>query len=426
LKNSTLATGALAGLTPFVGSARAAEPAANNKVQLGLIGCGGMGQGDLQCFFGNPEVECQVICDIDDANLAKGMEICAKRGRKKPDTVKDFRRVLDRKDVDIVLVATPDHWHALPTVLACQAGKDVYVEKPLAKTIAEGRAMANAARKYNRVVQLGSQWRSCKHFIEAGDFAKSGKLGKISMVRGWTYLDWVPVLSPAVDGPVPKGVDYDLWLGPAPQRPFNQNRFHFNFRWFWDYAGGLMTDWGVHLLNMMMMGVPIAAPRTITSSGGKFMRDDASETPDTQVTLYEFPDFVLIWEHKTAHGVGINGRPWGISWTGTEGTVIVNDSGWEVIPEHRKASLEPLKKPGSPDPRPAHVRNFLDCVKSRQTPVLDVELGHQVTAIAHLGNIAFRSGHKLNWDAVNEHVLNDPAADAMVGTPYRAPWKLPT
>ncbi|MDB6023241.1 MAG: iolG 11 [Pedosphaera sp.] len=180
--------------SPFIRSARAGEPGANEKIRLGVIGCGGQGQVDFKDFLANPEVDCAVICDVDDARIAKGLEICEKAREKKPDIVKDFRRVLDRKDVDMVLIATPDHWHALPTVLACQAGKDVYVEKPLAKTIDEGHAMLEASRRHNRVVQMGSQWRSCRHIIEAADMVRSGKLGKVNMVRGWAYLDWLPAI----------------------------------------------------------------------------------------------------------------------------------------------------------------------------------------------------------------------------------------
>jgi len=405
--------------------ARAAGVSSNEKIRLGLIGAGGMGCGDLECFFRFPEVECAVICDVDDAHIAKALEVCAKKERKKPDTVKDFRRVLDRKDVDVVLIATPDHWHALPTVMACQAGKDVYVEKPLAKTIDEGRAMLTAAQKHNRVVQMGSQWRSCQHIIEAAEFVKAGKLGKLAMVRGWAYLDWLPSIGKPADGDPPPGADYDLWLGPAPKRPFNPNRFHFNFRWFWDYAGGLMTDWGVHLINMMLMGTGVEWPRTVVSSGGKYVLDDNSETPDSQVTTYEFPSFMLVWEHKAGLGVGLNGRPWGISWSGTEGTIILNDEGWELVVEHRKGNLEPAKHKSSGDPRPAHVRNFLDCVKSRQQPALNLQLGHHVSTVAHLGNIAFRSGRKITWDATNERIAGDHEADKLVGVKYRKPWKLP-
>jgi predicted dehydrogenase len=366
-----------------------------------------------------------VLCDVDDARIAKGVEICEKKRAKAPEAVKDFRRILDRKDVDVVLIATPDHWHALPTVLACQAGKDVYVEKPLAKTIDEGRAMLEAAKRHQRVVQMGSQWRSCQHIMEAGEFIRSGKLGKVSIVRGWAYLDWLPGIGKPADCPPPPGVDYEMWLGPAPQHPFNPNRFHFNFRWFWDYAGGLMTDWGVHLINMMLMGVGPDAPKSAYSCGGKFVLDDNSETPDSQVTVYEFPNYTLIWEHKAGLNNGLYNRSWGVEWSGTEGNIILNDEGWEIRPEKQKANLDNQRKPGSPDPRPAHVRNFLDCVKSRRQPVLNLDIGHHVSSVAHLGNIAYRTGRKIVWDAANEKVVGDSAADKLVGVNYRHPWKLP-
>jgi predicted dehydrogenase len=419
----TIGSAAIAG--PFIRSARAGEPGANDKIRVGLIGSGGMGRGDLESFFRNPEVECAVICDIDDAQIAKGLEVCAKKERKKPDTVKDFRHVLDRKDVDAVIVATPDHWHALPTVMACQAGKDVYVEKPLAKTIDEGRAMLTAAQKHNRIVQMGSQWKSCKHIIEATDFVKAGKLGKVSMVRGWAWLDWQPEIGRPPDGEPPAGADYDMWLGPAPKRPFNPNRFHYNFRWFWDYAGGLMTDWGVHLINMMLMGMNNEPPKTVCSSGGTFVQNDMRETPDSQIALYEFPGYILEWEHKSGMGVGMSGRSWGVSWSGTEGTIVLNDEGWELLIEKRKASLEPSKHKSTGDPRPAHVRNFLDCLKSRKQPVLNLERGQHVSTVAHLGNIAFRTGRKITWDAANEKIVGDSEADKLVGVKYRKPWKLP-
>jgi predicted dehydrogenase len=398
---------------------------ASEKVRVGLIGTGGMGRGDLATFLLNPEVECPVLCDVDDAMLAAGIKVVEEKRGKKPDTVKDFRRVLDRKDVDAVIVATPDHWHALPTVYACQAEKDVYVEKPLATTIEEGRAMLTAAQKHRRVVQMGSHWRSCAHIMEAAEFVRSGKLGKIGMVRGWAYLDWLPSIGKPPDGNPPAGVDYDLWLGPAPKRPFNPNRFHFNFRWFWDYAGGLMTDWGVHLINMMLMGMGPEPPKTIVSSGGKYVLDDNSETPDSQMAVYEFPTYMLVWEHKAGLGLGLNGRSWGVSWSGTEGTIVLNDAGWELTIERKAANLEPQKKKGSGDPRPAHVRNFLDCVKSRQQPALNLEVAHHVSTVAHLGNIAYRSGHKLVWDAAQERVVDDPVANRLLGVKYRAPWELP-
>ena len=235
----------------------------------------------------------------------------------------------------------------------------------------------------------------------------------------------MPSIGKPADCDPPPGADYDFWLASRAEARIQPNRFHFNFRWFWDYAGGLMTDWGVHLINMMLMGAGVEWPRTVVSSGGKYVLDDNSETPDSQVTTYEFPSFMLVWEHKAGLGVGLNGRPWGISWSGTEGTILLNDEGWELVVEKRKASLEPAKHKGSGDPRPAHVRNFLTCVKSRQQPVLNLELGHHVSTVAHLGNIAYRSGHKITWDAEHERIIGDRDADRLVGVKYRKPWKLP-
>jgi predicted dehydrogenase len=397
----------------------------SDKIRIALIGSGGMGVGDLATFLLNPEVECTVICDVDDARLSKGVKLVEDKRGKPPETVKDFRRVVERKDVDVVLVATPDHWHALPTVFACQAGKDVYVEKPLATSISEGRAMLEATKRHNRVVQMGTQWRSGTHFREAVEFVQSGKLGKIRLVRCWAYHDWLGGIGSPPDGQPPAGVDYDMWLGPAPTRPFNPNRFHFNFRWFWDYAGGLMTDWGVHLINIVLWAMGMEPPRSVSSSGGKFVLQDNSETPDTQVAMYDFPKYTLLWEHQVGCGVGMNNRPWGLWFSGSEGTLILNDSGWEVIPEPKKKSLEPITKPGSPDPRPAHVRNFLDCVKSRQAAVENLELGHFVSSVAHLGNISFRTGRKIVWDARQEQIVSDKGANRLVSVKYRKPWKLP-
>ena len=229
-------------------------------------------------------------------SIAKGVEICEEKRGKKPDTVKDFRRVLDRKDVDVVLIATPDHWHALPTVMACQAGKDIYVEKPLAKTIDEGRAMLEAAKRHQRVVQMGSQWRSCTHIIEAAELIRSGKLGKVSLARGWAFLDWLPSIGQPPDCAPPAGVDYDFWLGPAPKRPFNKNRFHFNFRWFWDYAGGLMTDWGVHLMNMCSWAWDPTCQKRLSPAAANSSSTTIPKRPTRRSRCMSFPTYQLIWD----------------------------------------------------------------------------------------------------------------------------------
>jgi predicted dehydrogenase len=399
--------------------------AASDKIRLGLIGSGGMGKGDLATFFLYPEVECPVVCDVDDQKIAEGVALVKDKRGKQPDTTKDFRRVLERNDVDAILVATPDHWHALPTVLGCQAGKDVYVEKPLATSIAEGRAMVEAARRHNRIAQMGAQRRSSPTYEMAVDFVKSGKLGKVGLVRAWAYLDWIKPIGNPPDGAPPAGVDYDMWLGPAPKRPFNPNRFHFNFRWFWDYAGGLMTDWGVHLIQVLLWAMGPEPPKAVMSSGGKYVLQDNSETPDTQITVYEFPTYTLVWEHKVGVGLGLYNRPWGMSFTGTEGTLVINDSGWEILREPTKDTLTAKKSPGGADPRPAHVRNFLDGVKSRQQPVENLEVGHHISTVAHLGNIALRTGHKVSWDPAQERVVGDEVADRLVSVDYQRPWDLP-
>ena len=444
-RNFLHATAAASAAVPvFLSNSRAAAQAvgANSKIRLGVIGCGGMGKGDLAAFLANPEVDVPIVCDIDDAHATEAADLVAAQRTGRPEMVSDFRRVLDRQDVDAVLIATPDHWHALPAVLACQAGKDVYVEKPLGRTIDEGRAMLEAAKQHNRVVQMGTQWRSAPHMREAVEFVQSGRLGKIRSVRAWAYLDWVGGIGNPADGAPPAGVNYDMWLGPAPQRPFNPNRFHFNFRWYWDYAGGLMTDWGVHLLNVALWAQGMETPAKVCSYGGKKVVEDNTETPDTQFAVYDFPSYTLVWEHQLLGGLGPNNSPHGLYFSGTEGALQIDDKGWHIIPEPKKDGLktgiypdgntpegkvaEPvMSRPEGPDGRPFHVRNFLDCLSTREDPAENLTIGHHVSTVAHLGNLALRTGSEIHWDAVNERVTNNPAADALVGEAYRTPWELP-
>jgi len=426
LTRSSLALPWVAGATAlYTPSRHSAAAPAHSRIRVGLIGCGGMGRGDLATFLKYNDVDCPVVCDVDDRMLAEAARVVADHERPAPDKVRDFRRVLERRDVDAVIVATPDHWHALPTVLAFEAGKDVYVEKPLATTIAEGRAMAAAAHRYQRIAQMGAQRRSSPTYAEAVDFVRSGKLGKVGLARAWAYLDWIRPIGNPVDCPAPTEVDYDFWLGPAPARPFNPNRFHFNFRWFWDYAGGLMTDWGVHLIQILLWAMGNDAPRAVVASGGKYVLDDNSETPDTQMTIYEFPSYTLVWEHKVGVGLGLYGRPWGMSFTGTEGTLVINDAGWDITREPSKEELRAAKFPGGADPRPAHVRNFLDCVKSRQQTVENLDEGHFLSTVAHPGNLALRSGERIGWDAARQEVSGSAEAKRLMSVDYRAPWKLP-
>ncbi len=402
---------------------------ANDRIRFGVIGVGGQGRHDLMTFFKHDKtgLECPVVCDVDDAMIAEANRWLSSNGQKPADAVKDYRTLLDRKDIDVVLIATPDHWHALQTIHACQAGKDVYCEKPLANSIGEGKAMVDWVRKTGRIVQIGTQWRMSTHFADAVAFVQSGKLGRIRLVRCWCALDWFKNVGKPQDEPTPAGIDYEMWLGPAPKRPFNRGRFHFSFRWFWDYAGGLMTDWGVHLLNIALWGMKVDFPKRVASVGGKYAYDDIAETPDTQNTLYDFGDFGLVWEHQAGTGHGAEKREHGVAFYGMDGTLVVDSGGWDVTPEKSK-KVESFRKEIAEDPEACRIRlvgNFLDCCRTRKQPEMNVERGHYVTTVAHLGNLALRTGRSIEYDAENMKVIGNDKANAMITPEYRSPWELP-
>lgn len=416
------ATAATAAAAFRIKSARAqTEP--NDRIRIGAIGYGGRGTGNLAEFLRNPQVECAIVCDPDLGHANKAAEHVEKQGGTKPEVVQDFRRVIDRNDLDAVIVSTPDHWHALPTVFACQTGKDVYVEKPLGRTIDEGRAMLEAATRHNRIVQMGTQWRSGIHYTDAVAYVQSGKLGRIRSVRGWSYKDWT--LEPKADGPVPEGVDYDMWLGPAPVKPFNPNRFHRDFRWYWDYAGGMMTDMGVHVINLCQWALGRELPRRVSSIGHVSVFDGYSDTPDTQTTIYDFADYTFTWEHHLKGELPPHGGQSGAWICGVNGAVLIHQGGWEVVPDPVSQALETEKHETTGDDRAAHVKNFLACMASREQTVSNPDIGHHVTTLAQLGNLSLRSGGEVVWDADAERVTNNAAADALVGEAYRAPWTLP-
>ncbi|MDQ3652497.1 MAG: Gfo/Idh/MocA family oxidoreductase [Acidobacteriota bacterium] len=409
----------------------------NERIRVGLIGCGGQGRGDLRKMLNIKNVECVALCDVDDEQSARALKAVDEQVSQRPALVtRDFRRVLELKEMDAVVIGTPDHWHALPMIMACQAGKDVYVEKPLSLTIAEGRMMVDAARKYERVVQMGTQQRSATHYADAVSYVQSGELGKIRLVRTWAYQDWMGNVPVAPDTAAPASVDYDTWLGPAPKRAFNKNRFHFNFRWYWDYAGGLMTDWGAHMIDIANWGMGIKAPSSATSVGGKFgFPDDAEETPDTQQVLWSFPSFTMIWEHATAIGRGPESRDHGVAFHGNNGVLVVDRGGWEVYPETERASAKkrkdyryagvPRQGTNGEDYHLLHVRNFLECMRSRKRPNSDVEIGHNSMIACHLGNIAFRLGRQVKWDVDAERIVDDSNAQKFIVGSHRAPWTLP-
>ncbi len=423
---SLLSAGLVA--NPFLIRAKAAI-GANDKIKVGLIGCKGMGFENLKAFLRNPEVECIALADIDqnvlDERAADTLKIT---GKKVKNLYKDWRHLIDNKDVDVVIIGTPDHWHCLQMVAACQAGKDVYCEKPLGNSIEECNIMVKAAEKYNRVVQVGQWQRSDPHWKDAMDFVHSGKLGKIRTVRVFSYQGWCPSIPVLPDEPVPAGVDYDMWLGPAANRPFNRNRFHFTFRWFWDYAGGLMTDWGVHLLDFALYGMNVTAPNSIMASGGKFgYPDDACETPDLLQTIYTFNDFTVMWDHAIGIDDGAYGRNHGLGFVGENGTLVLDRVGWEVIPERvngvERMEAVALNKSYGDGGLNLHVKNHLDCIKRRDRNCnASVEIGAHIAKFSQLGNIAYRSGKKLVWDGKS---FNDTEADKYLVANYRDPWKLP-
>lgn len=432
LQKSAISAAGL-GLSPLFGGTYQSvygQTAASNKVKVALIGCRSMGFSNLSKFLEYPEVECVALCDIDDEWLNKrAADVEKKTGKKVPHLYKDWRHVIDNKDIDAVIIGTPDHWHCLPTIFACQAGKDVYVEKPLSNTIEECNLMEKAARKYNRVVQVGQWQRSDPHWDEAANYLKAGNIGRIRTVKVWAYQDGKPTLPVVADGPVPAGVDYDMWLGPAPKRPFNIYRFHYNFRFFWDYAGGLMSDWGVHLLDYALEGMGADLPSRVFSGGGKFAYpDDAMETPDTLMATYAYKDFNIIWDHACGINHGPFDKKEGLAFFGENGTLVLTRAGWEVIPvvAGKEARMEavPFKK-GEGKGLYNHVGNFLSCIKSRELPKADIAIGARVAKMSHLANISCRLQREVRWDDANSMFIGDNEATALSKAYYRAPWELP-
>jgi predicted dehydrogenase len=400
-----------------------------NKINVGLIGCKGQGWSNLTSMLRLPEVNCVALCDIDDTIL-NNRKAELEKINLHPVLYKDYKKLLENKDVHVVIVATPDHWHCLQMVDACAAGKDVFTEKPLANSIIEAQLMVQAAHQYNRVVQVAQWQRSQDHFKNAIAFVQSGKLGKITMAKTWMYRAGTTPLLAVPDEAVPAGVDYDKWLGPAPSRPFNKNRFHYEFRWFWDYAGGLMTDWGVHLIDMVLLGMNVDAPKSVVASGGKFVfPQDARETPDTQMVVYDYGDFQMTWEHTMGFGNGNYGLQHGIAFLGENGTLVLNRNGWDVRPEKNKdvPKMEAVAwQPKTDNGLDKHTANFIEVVRSRKIADLNcpIEAGARVAINAHMGNIAQRTGKKIFWEA-EKNKFTSSKVNKLLKPVYHNGFKLP-
>jgi predicted dehydrogenase len=420
---------------------------ANERIGVGLIGFGLIGRIHTRSFMEQPDVRIVAVSDVYQPRLDAAAEMVGGNVARH----RDFRRLLDSKDVEAVIVATPDHWHALMTMMACAAGKDVYVEKPFSLFVREGRWMVQAARRHKRVVQVGVQNRSGPVFERAREFVRNGKLGQMVSAQNSYWRNVMPGFGAPPDQDPPAALDWDLWLGPAPARRYNPNRAIYHFRWFWDYSGGQMTNLGQHSLDLIHWFLDVKAPKAVYSTGGRFFLKDNCEVPDTQDVIHEYPGFTVATQYREATA-GRSGLGMGaMIFSGTFGSIAVGRSGYEVFPDtqvnpaNAVAAILGGHPVGGPQPVPdeqgklwtekekddsgdamkdyrRHARNFLDCMRSRKDPVADMESGHRVATTCHLANISLRTGRKITWDAEREDIVNDPEAAAMLTRPYRKPW----
>jgi predicted dehydrogenase len=418
---------------------------ANERVGAGFVGYGLIGKRHVLDFQEQKDAD---LVAVAEAHRGRRDEALAQLGGNAKGYA-DFRRLLDSKDVHAVVVSTPDHWHALMTMLACAAGKDVYVEKPLTLFVREGRWTADVARRHKSVVQVGTQQRSGPHYQRARELLRQGRLGKVVSVRMGTFRNVMPGFGKPPDADPPADLDWETWLGPAPHRRYNPNRALYHFRWFWDYSGGQMTNLAAHSLDVVHWFLGAQGPTAVTSVGGRYCLEDNGETPDTQDALFEYPGFTALWSHREACA---GQTPTGMEFCGPKGSLTISRTGFllagdrKVPPENaipQFGGAHPVGGPkrveqtgpdeswtGSVEDRSGnareqlrlHVRNFLDCVKSRQEPVSDLESAHRVATACHLANISLRLGRRLRWDPTREEILDDAEASRWLVRPYRPPW----
>jgi predicted dehydrogenase len=403
---------------------------ANDKIMVALIGCRNMGWYDLEDILKQPNVELHTLCDVDGNVLQDKLGKLAGVDGPKPNITMDYRLVLDNKDIDAVIIGTPDHWHCLPTVEACEAGKHVYVEKPLANSVGEINVMLDAARKYKRLVQVGQQQRSGGHWHTAIDFVKSGKLGTIRQVKFWGNFNYGAGNMPVPDSDPPEGVDYDRWLGPAPLKPFNKNRFHGSWRMFRDYGGGLLSDWGVHLIDMGLWAMEVkGAPLSVQALGGNFASQDrALEMPDTLTVLYEMEGYNMIWEHNGGIEKGPYEQGYGVKFIGSNGTLVADRDKWRVFPEGSENEWRMEAVDTQPSDHMSHINhceNFIRAIRYGDSLNAEIEFGHRSALYAHLGNISYWSDSKVVYDEKQRKITSSEKANALLTPEYRAPWKFP-
>jgi len=420
-RHAVLATAlGVAAPTLFLNRTRAASGENPSEfIRLGFIGVGNQGEHNLRAMIKHAVA----VCDVDQTHLAAARQRVEKANGRPCAAYTDYRKLLEDKTLDAVVISTPDHWHTLPAIHACQAGKDVYCEKPLTLFITEGQALVKAVRQYKRILQTGSQQRSDTKFRKACEYVRSGRIGKVKTIKvGLPGVNWekegLPLRFP--DSEPPPELDYNLWLGPAPWRPYNQRRVHYFFRFFWDYSGGQMTNWGAHHLDIAQwgLGTDQSGPIEITGTA-TYNAENYYETPQRFQATYKYADgTTLLCSSGTGKYRG------GTLFEGEKGSIFVTRGSIESTPDEileEPLGSDAVRLYASSD----HYQNWLECIKSRKEPVCSVETGHRSATVCHLGNIAIRTGRKVNWDPITEQIVGDKELATWVCRPYRAPWKLP-
>lgn len=441
-------TGVALGAGLWLGRGALAQDAAaapvppSEKIVLGFVGLGGRGAGHIGWFGRHPDVEIGAICDVYDAHCSNALERAAdiSEGKAKPKVYKDFRKLLEQQDLDAIVCATPPHWHPLVTIYACQAGKDVYCEKPMALTQRESRAMVKAARANQRITQIGTQIHADENYHRVVEIVRSGILGKISVVRNQLMLNEAPDgIGKGPDTDPPEGLDWDMWLGPLQPMPFNMAKFKAGqHRYFAELVGSWLHEMGPHIVDLPFWALEPGAPLSVTAMGGKFATDDISTIPDTMEVVYEFPNYLMTWSNACANSFGFAyqhppfqeegktgiGRRLGVAFQGDKGTLLANYGAYHLVSEGDRMVNPTLPEPSLPR-SPGHEREFLDCIKSRELPSCDVEKHYPLAVALNLGNLSYKVGRKIRWDAEKEEIIGDAEANALLTPNYRSPWTLP-
>ena len=401
------AAGVAAGMVALAPSRASNSP--NERVAVGVIGVHRRGRELAGVLAARSDVDVAVLCDVDSGVLGRATDEISEAQGFAPEHAADFHRLLDRADLDAVVVATPDHWHATMTELACQAGKDVYVESPVSRTIGEAQRMVETAGATGRVIQCGLQQRSGRHFQEAMALLHAGGIGRVRLARAWT-VHRSKSIGVQSEKAAPAGVDYASWLGPAATRPFHPSRFHDHWRWFWDFGGGALGRFGVHTLDVARWGLELGLPTRISASGGVYHFGDDRQTPDTLCVQYDYPAATIMWEHRLWSTRGPEGRSAGTAFYGELGTLVIDRGGFKVYDRH--------ESPGRVGSRldVEHIAEFIDCLRSRRIPNADITTGATSSALCHLGNLAFRLKREVAWDPGTGDFGTDTEATAMAET----------